>query len=122
MVRKSLLIIGAAAALSMCLQAEADTIPFAFSGSGFTGSGVLTYVPDRQKTRCYKHVISGVTTKLCQSDPVGAYAIKSITGTFSDTTDGISNATITGLLKIRPAAETDDPFDPLVPFLFHTII
>jgi hypothetical protein len=90
------------------LQAQAATANFAIAGGSFKSSGVITYGPDTQGTICY-------TATDCLSDPPSAFAITGITGTFSDSNLGISNAAITGLVPISPTAERDPVFDPLVP-------
>lgn len=59
--------------------ARADSYSFSFSGGGLSGSGVI----DVSST-----VVPGVP---------GAYQVTGISGTFSDTNQGISNAAITGL-------------------------
>lgn len=46
---------------------------------------------------------------------IGAFMLIGISGTFSDSSIGINNATITGLVPISPANERDPQFDPLVP-------
>jgi hypothetical protein len=62
--------------------ARAGTLTFSFSGGGITTSGTLTMVSAPDGT-------SGVSTP-------GTYEITGITGTFTDSNDGISGA-ITGL-------------------------
>jgi hypothetical protein len=68
-----------AATIASAPIAKADSFNFAFSGGGFSGSGIITVsnVP-----------VPGVP---------GAFQITGITGTFSDTKAGISNAAITGV-------------------------
>jgi hypothetical protein len=95
-------------------QAEAATATFSFSGGPFSGSGVLTFVPDVSPAD--PNPMCGTPgNNPCRSDPVGAYAITGVTGAFSDTNLGISDAAITGLIPIDPANERDPTFDPLVP-------
>jgi PEP-CTERM motif len=68
-----------AIALSVTPTAHADSYAFSFNGGGMSGSGVITYSSTP---------IAGV--------PDG-YQITGITGTFSDTSAGVSNAPITGV-------------------------
>lgn len=68
--------------LAIASLASANTITFSFSGGGITSSGTLTFVPAADGT-------SGVSTP-------GTYKITGITGTFTDSNDGISGS-ITGL-------------------------
>lgn len=67
--------------------ALADTTFFGFSGGTVSGSGILTYGP------------SSIT-----HDPSGAFAVTGITGTFSDSSLGLSNLSITGLVAINPVS------------------
>jgi hypothetical protein len=68
-----------AATLAIAPAAKADSYAFSFSGGGLSGSGVLDVS---------SAVVPGVP---------GAYQVTGISGTFSDTAAGISNAAITGL-------------------------
>jgi hypothetical protein len=68
--------------LAIASLARAGTVTFSFSGGGITSSGTLTFVPAADTT-------SGVSTP-------GTNEITGITGTFTDSNDGISGA-ITGL-------------------------
>jgi len=68
--------------LAIASLARADTVTFSFSGGGITSSGTLTIVSAPDNT-------SGVSTP-------GTYEITGITGTFTDTNDGVSGS-ITGL-------------------------
>ena len=81
--------------LAIASLARAGTLTFSFSGGGITSSGTLTFVPVADST-------SGVSTP-------GTYEITGITGTFTDSNDGISGA-ITGLYTplsyITPLTET----------------
>ncbi|HEY2709299.1 MAG TPA: PEP-CTERM sorting domain-containing protein [Caulobacteraceae bacterium] len=93
---------------------HAGTTAFSFNGGPFSGSGTLTYAPDVSPTD--PNPLCGQSGQnACRADPVGADAITSITGTFSDSNLGISNAAITGLVPVSPANEHDPVFDPLVP-------
>ena len=101
------------ASLAFVLPARASQIGFGFSGAGYSGNGSFTYVPDVSPPD--PDPLCGSDGDSCRADPAGAYAITGITGTFSDATDGISDATITGLVPISPVNEHDPIFDPLVP-------
>jgi len=102
----------AVAALGM--QAHATQARFSLSGGPFSGSGVFTIAPNVSPPD--PNPLCGTSgNNPCRSDPTGAYAITGISGTFSDTNLGISNAAITGLVPINPANERDPTFDPLVP-------
>ncbi|MEO6910339.1 MAG: PEP-CTERM sorting domain-containing protein [Edaphobacter sp.] len=68
-----------AATLAFTPAAKADSYVFSFDGGGLSASGVLTYS---------NAAVPGVP---------GAFQVTGISGTFSDTHAGISNAAITGL-------------------------
>ena len=72
--------------------ARADSYGFSFSGGGLSGSGIITVSPIP---------VPGVP---------GAYQITGVTGTFSDTIAGITNAAITGL-ETTPLPTGIDPID-----------
>lgn len=67
------------ASVAMTPAAKADSFNFSFSGGGLSASGVLTIS---------NAPVPGVP---------GAFQVTGITGTFSDSNFGISNATITGI-------------------------
>lgn len=95
-------------------SASATTAIFSFSGGPFSGSGVFTLAPNVSPAD--PNPLCGTPgNNACRSDPPGAYAITGVTGVFSDSDLGISNAAITGLVPINPANERDPVFDPLVP-------
>lgn len=81
--------------LAVASLASAGTFTFSFSGGGITSSGTLSAVSVPDST-------SGVSTP-------GTYEITGITGTFTDSNDGISGV-ITGLYTplsyITPLTET----------------
>jgi len=83
------------AVLAIASLASADTLNFSFSGGGITSSGTLTFVAAPDST-------SGVSTP-------GTYEITDITGTFTDSNDGVSG-NITGLYTplsyVTPLTET----------------
>lgn len=102
------------AAMAFGPQASADVISFQFNGGGFSGSGYFTVAPNVAPADPNPNCGTAGNNP-CRTDPAGAYAIVGITGTFSDTSNGIANAAITGLVPINPANERDPVFDPLVP-------
>ena len=71
--------------LAVGLRADADTANFSFSGAGVSGSGILTFGADT-----------------VANDPIGAYAISGISGTFTDANLNINNEAITGIVAIAP--------------------
>ena len=102
------------AAVAFVQPARANVIAFWFDGGGFSGSGLFTFVPNVSPPD--PNPLCGTPgNNACRKDPPGAFAITGISGTFSDATDGISNAKITGLVPIKPANERDPVFDSLVP-------
>lgn len=80
-----LAVVAVAAALISGQRVQADVVAFAFSGAGVSGSGLLTYGPN---------TVVG--------DPVGSYAITDVSGTFSDSTLGLSGVSIVGIVPIAP--------------------
>jgi len=108
-------VFGVVAALAFAAQADAAVITFGFSnGLGVSGNGFFTATPNVSPAD--PNPLCGQPGQnACRADPVGAYSITGISGTFSDTADGINNAAITGLIPISPANERDAIFDPLVP-------
>lgn len=104
----------AVAAITFAGQASADVIHFGFSNGIVHGSGYLTVVPDVAPPDPNPNC-GTPGNNACRTDPAGAYAITAISGRFSDSRDGITNAAITGLVPINPANERDPTFDPLVP-------
>jgi hypothetical protein len=102
------------AAAAIAPQAQAAVGFFSFSGSGFSGSGTVTFAPNVSPKDPNPNCATDPGV-ICRSDPPGAFSVTGITGTFSDATDGILNAKITGLVPISPANERDAIFDPLVP-------
>lgn len=114
MIMKTVVVGILAAGFALGSQAQASTVNISISGGGFSGSGVITITPNVAPSD--PNSLCGTAGQnACRTDPVGAYSITSITGTFSDPTDGIFNAAITGLVPINPADERDPIFDPLVP-------
>ena len=88
-------------AVAIAPFASAATIDFSFNGGGITSSGTLTFVPAPDST-------SGVSTP-------GTNEITGITGTFTDSNDGVSGV-ITGLYTplsyITPLALNRSPTPP----------
>ena len=107
--------VGAAiAAIGFTAQAQASEVSFGFNGLGFSSSGVFTIEPNVAPPDPDPNC-GTAGHNACRTDPPGAFRITGITGTFSNTAAGISNAAITGLVPIHPANERDPVFDPLVP-------
>lgn len=107
------------AAMALGPQAHAGVVAFGFNGGGFngggfSGSGHFTIAPNVAPADPNPNC-GTPGNNACRTDPVGAYAITGISGTFSNPANGISNAAITGLVPINPANERDLKFDPLVP-------
>lgn len=113
--RAQILAAGAALAIaSSALPAAAATARFSLNGGPFSATGVFSIVPDVPPPD--PDVLCGALgNNPCRTDPSGAYAITGVTGTFSDSNLGISNAQITGLVPIHPAPPRDPVFDPQVP-------
>jgi hypothetical protein len=88
-------------------------VHFLIDGGGYSVDGFLTVAPNVSPAD--PDPTCGTDGSPCRSDPASAYKITAISGTFSDVADGISGATITGLIPISPAIPHDSPVDPLVP-------
>ncbi len=87
--------VAALALASIPSLAHADTAQFGFTGGGVSGSATLTYGPVTDAT--YSQ----------------AFEITGISGTFSDTNIGISDASFTGLVPVNHA--TPEPGNLLTP-------
>jgi hypothetical protein len=85
----------ALAGAALAGQAQAATMPITFSGGGVSGSLVITF---------------GAATDAKYSD---AFEITGVTGTFSDSNAGISNAAVTGIVPVNNAIP--DPTNLLAP-------
>ena len=112
----SLVAASAAALLAAGPQARAAVWHVDFSGVGVSASMDITAVPNVAPPD--PNPSCGTPgNNPCRTDPIGAYKITGITGTFSDanTATPITDALITGLVPINPANERDATFDPLVP-------
>jgi hypothetical protein len=90
----SLIVIALVATLGMSRSARADSYNFSVSGSGIQTSGVI---------------------QVSNTGPLGAYTVTGITGSFSDSTNGISGA-ITGLEFAPPPTFNVSP--PAAPNTF----
>lgn len=102
------------ATLLVAQQAHATAWQVGFIGAGVDAHIVFTGVPDVSPPDPNANC-GNLGENPCRSDPPGAYKLTGISGTFSDSNAGISNATITGLVPISPTNERDATFDPLVP-------
>jgi hypothetical protein len=106
---------GAVAALSFGAQAHASVWTFQFNdGNGISGQGYLTVAPNVSPPDPNPDCGTAGNNP-CRADPVGAYTITGISGTFTDTAAGVTGAAITGMVPISPTNERDAAFDPLVP-------
>lgn len=104
-----------AAVLGFGAQAQAaDAFDFSLSGDGYSLSGVFTVAPNVAPAD--PNLNCGTTgNNPCRTDPAGAFKIISVSGSFSDSADGIANAAIDSLIPIAPASPRDPTFDPLIP-------
>lgn len=81
-------------AIAIGQPAQASRSSYSFSGSGVSASGYFTY-----------------EASTVVGDPVGAYTITGIDGTFSDSNLGLVDVAITGLVPIAPLTPPKDaPF------------
>jgi hypothetical protein len=95
-------------------QAQAATVNFSLSGQGYSLTGVFTTAMDVSPTDPDPNCGTAGANP-CRSDPAGASRITAISGSFSDSTDGIANAAVGALIPISPGNERDPVFDPLPP-------
>lgn len=109
------------AAASFCVSFALATSPsfanvvgFSFQGQGVSGNGTFTIEPN-VSPQDPNPTCGTPGNDPCRADPVGAYRITHVTGSFSDAAMSIVNAAITGLMPINPANERDAVFDPFVP-------
>ena len=88
-------------AAAWSVNARAGSIDLSFDSQGVSGNLVLTYQPDPNT--------GPIGTKPNTYDPVGAYVITGVTGTFSDSNKGlnIDNAAVTSLVASHPATPQD---------------
>jgi hypothetical protein len=97
------------AATTMAIQAHAGNYLFNFIGSGVSGTVDITFAIDPNTG-----VLPGTSPN--PVDPIGAYIVTDVTGTFSDANIGISNASITGAVASNPA--NPEPTNLLAPHSF----
>ena len=93
---------------SLTCQASADTFTFNFAGSGVSGSIQLTYAENPNAGNNWPGNRPNV------DDPIGSFVVTGITGNFSDSNLGISNAAITGIIPSNPQnpAELENTYAP----------
>jgi hypothetical protein len=102
------------AVLGLGSQAHAAIVDFSLTGQGYNLTGAFMTAADVSPPD--PNPICGTAgANPCRSDPAGALRITAISGSFSDTTDGIVNAALGALIPISPANERDPVFDPLPP-------
>jgi hypothetical protein len=107
-----------AATLAFCAEAQAaSTYTFQFNGPGVSGEATVTVAPNGVGPADPNPLCGTAGNNPCRQDPPGALKILDISGTFTDTNNGLTimNAAITGLVPINPANERDLTFDPAVP-------
>jgi hypothetical protein len=102
------------AMLGFGAQAQAAVFDFSLTGQGYSLTGAFTTAVDVSPTDPNPNCGTAGANP-CRSDPAGASRITAISGTFSDTADGIVNAAIGPLIPISPGNERDPVFDPLPP-------
>jgi hypothetical protein len=95
-------------------QAQAAIVDFSLSGQGYSLTGAFTTAMDVSPTDPDPNCGTAGANP-CRSDPAGASRITAISGSFSDSADGIVNAAVGGLIPISPGNERDPVFDPLPP-------
>ena len=101
--------------LAFGIQAQAASpVPFQFSNSSVSATGFLSIARDVSPTDP-NSLCGQVGQNACRADPVGAWTVTGITGTFSDSAASLSYVAITGIVPISPTNEKDAIFDPLVP-------
>lgn len=105
---KQMFAIGCSIAASLG-AASAASFSFTLSGPGISGDIQLTYSANPNTG-----VLPGTSPN--PVDPIGSYIVTGITGTFSDSTLGILNTSITGFVPSNPA--TPEPHNLLAPQSF----
>ena len=80
--------------------AQAQQASFNLSGSGISGSLSLTYSANPNT--------GTLGTSPNSVDPVGSYVVTGISGTFSDSNIGLTDAAITGIVPSSPGSPTSD--------------
>jgi hypothetical protein len=109
-VRNALMLAAVAAVWPM--QAHAASYVFDFMGPGVSGRLNLTYEPN-------PNVGPLPQTAPNLVDPVGSFVITGITGTYSDTALGISNAAVTGIVPLNRVSP--EPTNLLAPNSFSLL-
>jgi hypothetical protein len=102
------------AVLGFGAQAQAAVVGFSLTGDGYSLTGAFTTAPDVSPTDPDPNCGTAGANP-CRSDPAGASRITAISGSFSDSADGIVNASLGALIPISPGNERDPVFDPLPP-------
>jgi hypothetical protein len=96
MTNMKLLAVAGFAAGMVSSPGHATVNAFNISGSGVSGSFVLTYAPNPNTG-----VLPGTSPN--PVDPIGSYVVTGISGSFSDSNIGLANAMITGIVLSNPA-------------------
>jgi hypothetical protein len=81
-------------AIAVPIESQAATSLFVLTGPGLSASLSLSYEIDN-------NTAAVLNTSPDIHDPLGSYIITGVTGNFSDTASGITNATITGLESLN---------------------
>lgn len=100
------------AAAAWPCQAPASSFTFAFGGSGVSGTLAVSYAVNPNTGVLPQTVPNPV-------DPIGSYVITGVSGTFSDTALGITNAVVTGVAPLNLA--TPEPSNTLAPHSFSLL-
>lgn len=87
-------------AASFASSAQAQQASYSLSGSGISGSISLAYSPNPNT--------GTLGTSPNTVDPVGSYVVTGISGTFSDSNIGLTDAAITGIVPSNPGSPTAD--------------
>jgi PEP-CTERM motif len=95
-------------------QAHAAIVGFSLTGQGYSLTGIFTTTTDVSPADPDPNCGTAGANP-CRSDPAGAARITAISGSFSDSADGIVNAAVGALIPIAPSNERDPVFDPLPP-------
>lgn len=104
----------ALSAMAIAQPASAAIFAFNLSGSGINGSIQLTYEANDNTG-----VLPGMSPN--PVDPIGSYVVTDISGTFSNSNIGISNAAITGIVASSPGNPTEDNLLAPHSFGFYTV-
>lgn len=115
MIKKILSAAVITAIVAVSQQAHAGTVAFEFNAPGVSGNGTFTVAPNIPAPADPNPLCGQPGQNACRSDPPSASKITGISGTFTDSTLGLFNVAITGLVPTNPANERDPTFDPIVP-------